>query len=293
MIYTIENDKIRVGIEDKGAQLYSIYGKTTDFEYLYQGKKGFWCGRTPILFPICGRLKDGICTYKGQTYKIPLHGFARSKIFTVTKHTKTKIVFTITEDKKSLKQYPFKFKLDVVYSVKGAKVSMEMNVTNTGDVTLPFSIGGHPGFNIPLEKGARFHDHYLQFAKKTDVHSLIYTPEVLYTGKTAPYKLHKGKILNLKHNLFDVDGVFLANMSDTVTLKSDKAKRFVKLTAPKATHIGFWHDPRRYAPFVCIEPWRGVFALDGVTEDLETKLEMSFLNAGETYNYPIYMQFGE
>ena len=38
MIYTIENDKIKVAIEDKGAQLYSIYGKTTDFEYLYQGK---------------------------------------------------------------------------------------------------------------------------------------------------------------------------------------------------------------------------------------------------------------
>lgn len=293
MIYTIENDKIKVAVSDLGAELQSIYGKSTNFEYLYQGKKGFWVGKSPILFPICGKLYNGEYTLDGKTYSIPLHGFAKKKVFALTKKTKTKIVLTLTEDKKTLKAYPFNFQLDVVYSVKGAKVNMELFVTNTGENTLPFNIGGHPGFNIPLDKGARFNDHYLKFSKKANTKAIVLTPLCYYSGKDEEYKLYKDKIINLRHNLFDNDAIFLCDMDKTVTLMSDKTDRYVKLSAPNATHIGFWHDPRRYAPYVCIEPWHGVPAVEGITDDFMTKLECIKLEKGEKYHYPIYMQFAE
>ena len=37
MIYTIENDSIRVQISDVGAELQSIVGKKDNTEYLWQG----------------------------------------------------------------------------------------------------------------------------------------------------------------------------------------------------------------------------------------------------------------
>ena len=77
MIYTIENDSIRVQISDVGAELQSIVGKKDNTEYLWQGDAQYWSGRAYNLFPICGRLTDGKYTYQGKTYEMNLHGFAR------------------------------------------------------------------------------------------------------------------------------------------------------------------------------------------------------------------------
>ena len=76
MIYTIENDSIRVQISDVGAELQSIVGKKDNTEYLWQGDAQYWSGRAYNLFPICGRLTDGKYTYQGKTYEMNLHGFA-------------------------------------------------------------------------------------------------------------------------------------------------------------------------------------------------------------------------
>ena len=56
MIYVIENDKLKVGVETLGAQLASIYSKETNSEYLWQGDENVWKGRAYNLFPYVGRL---------------------------------------------------------------------------------------------------------------------------------------------------------------------------------------------------------------------------------------------
>ena len=59
MLYTIENEFLKVDINDEGAQMMSLVGKKTGFEYLWQGDATFWASRATVLFPICGRLTDG------------------------------------------------------------------------------------------------------------------------------------------------------------------------------------------------------------------------------------------
>ena len=88
MIYTIENDVLRVDIENIGAELMSIYSKKTGTEYLWQGDKKYWGSRAPLLFPICGRLYKNEYTYKDKKYEMMLHGFARKMAFTVESHSK-------------------------------------------------------------------------------------------------------------------------------------------------------------------------------------------------------------
>ena len=82
MLYSIENDRLRVEINYIGAEMYSIKDKADGFEYLWQGDPQYWSGRAYNLFPICGRITEGRYTYKGGSYDICLHGFARDAAFT-------------------------------------------------------------------------------------------------------------------------------------------------------------------------------------------------------------------
>ena len=61
MIYTIENEFLRVSAEDDGAQLSSVELKENGKEFLWQGDPSVWYGRAPVLFPIIGQLLNMRC----------------------------------------------------------------------------------------------------------------------------------------------------------------------------------------------------------------------------------------
>ena len=47
----IENDFLKVTIDDHGAELVSIYDKEKDREVIWQGDPKFWGRHAPVLFP--------------------------------------------------------------------------------------------------------------------------------------------------------------------------------------------------------------------------------------------------
>ena len=53
MLYTIENDLIRVEIDSLGGEMMSVKTKADDTEYLWQGDPAYWKGRAFHLFPMC------------------------------------------------------------------------------------------------------------------------------------------------------------------------------------------------------------------------------------------------
>lgn len=284
MEHVIENDKLRVTVSDLGAEIRSIYGKTTNFEYLWQGNPEYWKGRATVLFPICGRLTDGKYTYKGKEYRMVLHGFARNREFSVAEKTAEKLVLELKSDEKTLEIYPFEFDFKVTYTLDGATVRTAYTVENTGKENMRFSVGGHPGFNIPLKDGAAFEDHYLEFKNAKACDKLVMSETCYYTGKKEPFPLKDGRILELKHSLFDNDAIFLDGMDDTVTLKCKNGGRNVTVHFNDMTHLGFWHKPHSNAPYVCIEPWRGVPAYDNIVDDFATKAELLEIPAGRKYD---------
>ncbi|MBQ7380665.1 MAG: aldose 1-epimerase family protein, partial [Clostridia bacterium] len=163
MNYIIENSAIRVEISDLGAELMSIVGKKTGFEYLWQGDAEYWSSRASVLFPICGRLTEGKYTYRGKTYEMVLHGFARKQVFTVVEQKADAITFELRPNEASREAYPFDFIFRVIYTLDGASVRTTLAVENPGKENLPFSVGGHPGFNIPFVEGESFEDYYMEF----------------------------------------------------------------------------------------------------------------------------------
>ena len=283
MIYTIENEQIKVDISDRGAEMMSLVGKKTGFEYLWQGNATYWASRATVLFPICGRLTDGKYTFGGETYEMILHGFAKLSDFTVVAHNRESITFELVSSEESRKIYPFDFVLRMTYTLDGASVKTAFEVKNPMDSARPFSVGGHPGFNIPFCEGEAFEDYYLEFACKKDCRRLVMSPTCYYTGETEPMALEDGRILRLRHDLFDNDAIFLEGMCRKVSLKSTKNDRAITVNWGDMTHVGFWQKPHTDAPYVCIEPWHGVPAYDGKIDDFATKNEFIHLPAGEVY----------
>lgn len=284
MLYTIENEQLRVEISDIGAEIMSIVGKKTGHEYLWQGDKTYWGGRATVLFPICGRLTDGKYTYNGKTYEMVLHGFSKLQTHKVIAQTKESITFELSATEETKAIYPFDFIFRMTYTLDGASLKNLFTVINEKEDDLPFSVGGHPGFNIPFVEGERFEDYYLEFENAVPCERLVMSPTCYYTGENEPFPLKDGKILELRHEIFENDAIFLTGTDRTVSLKSKKNDRAVTVKfSDKMNNLGFWQKPNSDAPYVCIEPWQGVPAYDGKIDDFATKNLFTHLKKGETY----------
>lgn len=285
MIHILENEQLRVEIDEHGAQLMSIQEKSTDTEYLWQGDPTYWNSRASLLFPICGRLIEGRYTYQGKNYDMMLHGFIRNVDLTVSAKTENSISFTHTENEATLAQYPFAFRYTVTYTLRGNTIDHSFLVENTGDDTLPFGLGGHPGFNVPLEAGTDFTDYYIEFSDTAPARKLILTDTCFMTDATVPFPLENGKIYRLHHDMFDHDAIFLCDMAKSVTLKSDKTTKAVTVTYNDMSYLGLWHKPKSDAPYLCIEPWTSLPSYDGIVDDMATKKHMTRLAPGQSATY--------
>ncbi|MBO5111154.1 MAG: aldose 1-epimerase family protein [Clostridia bacterium] len=283
MIYSIENEILSVSADTKGGELASVKRKDTGIEYLWQGDAAYWTGRAYNLFPICGRLTEGKYTYRGQTYEMGSHGFVRNSQMTLVEQTERSMTFRLTDSAETMAQYPFSFVFDVTYTLVENKLIHRFTVKNTGDDELLFTLGGHPGFNLPLGDDVPFEDWYLEFDAPCKPEYIVFSAACLCDGY-APYALKDDCVMPLRHDLFDNDAIFLKDTAKGVTLKSDRSTHGVHVAYPDMTHVGVWHKPKTDAPYVCIEPWYGVPSDDGVIDDFSTKRGMLRLLPGETYS---------
>ena len=283
MDYIIQNDYLTVSISDLGAELTSI--KTVDgHEYLWQGDAKYWSGQAPIMFPICGRLFGGEYTYLGKTYSMPNHGFARKSVFTLKAASKSSVTLELLSNEETRAQYPFDFAFDVTFSLCDNRLDVKYEVKNKESARdLIFSVGGHPAFNVPIDKGVNFEDCYVEFNKPCEALRVDFSETCFLTHNDKVYNEKGTKRIDLKHSLFDDDAIFLYNVAKEIKLASEKTSRSVTMYFNGMKYIGLWHAPKTDAPYVCIEPWTGIPATDGITDDLLTKAEMIHLPVGYTY----------
>lgn len=284
MNYTIENEYLKVEVADRGAEMQSLIGKKSGFEYLWQGDSTYWGNRATVLFPICGRLFEGKYTWKDKTYEMVLHGFAKLSTFTVVEHKTDEITFELRASEETRACYPFDFILRMTYTLDGATVRTGFYVENPSEEDLPFSVGGHPGFNVPFCAGETFEDYTLAFGCEKPAERMLCSAACLNTGRKERYPLRDGKYIDLRHDMFDDDAIFLTNMCKKVSLCSQKNDRSVTVHFEDMVYLGLWHKPHTEAPYICIEPWHGFPAYDGKTDDFATKFEMMHLEKGASYS---------
>ena len=283
MIYTIENQSLKVSVETKGAQLKSIFSKDTGVEYLWQGDGKYWTGRAYNLFPFVGRFAEGKYVVEGNEYAMDRHGFARGSEFDLVEKTQTSLLFEIKDTEQTLAIYPFKFIFTVKFDILGKKLTVTYGVNNTGKNTMYFGLGGHPGFNVPFD-GGKFEDYFIEFEKEGCPTQIIANEKGLMTAERKALELEKGKIIRLEHNLFDNDAIIMQDVCKTVYLKGKATNRSIKVSYPDMEYVGLWHMPKTDAPYLCIEPWMTLPSPDGKPEVLETKEHIGKVEPSKSFS---------
>ena len=80
---TIKNECLTAIINEFGAELKSL--TLEDKEYIWPGNPAVWAGSCPLLFPVCGGLKNDKYVLNGKEYFLEKHGYIRFKTFEVEK----------------------------------------------------------------------------------------------------------------------------------------------------------------------------------------------------------------
>jgi galactose mutarotase-like enzyme len=274
----INNDKLAVSINEKGAELQSI--RLNGNEYLWQADAAYWGKHSPVLFPIVGELKNGVYFFKDKKYKLSRHGFSRDKTFEAQQLSPTSAVFTLRSSPETLEVYPFHFTFKVEYAIDDETLSCTYHVENIGDSDMYFSVGGHPAFNVPLMKGLQYTDYFLEFSKdeKLACHLLH---KGLVTDNTEQVALFN-KTLQLKQSLFYTDAVVLKHIkSNEIKLYSEKDAHGLKFKFDGFPYFGIWAAVD--APFVCLEPWCGIADNTHHDHQLVRKEGINKLAAGEQW----------
>lgn len=261
----LENESIQVGIKSMGAELYSVRHKKFHLEYMWSGDPAVWGKTSPVLFPIVGTLKENKYTYKGTAYSLSRHGFAREQDFKVMDQSKTEATFAITSDAGTLLKYPFPFRLSMHYKISGGLLEVAYKVENTGTEEMYFSLGAHPAFAVPLEKGVQYDDYYLIFDQRESAPRWPISVAGLIES-TPQSLLNNSDMLSLNKNLFSQDALVLKHLkSKSVSLKSGKGSHGLDFDFASFPYLGIW--AAKGGDFVCIEPWCGI--ADSVTHDQE------------------------
>ncbi len=280
MIHTIQNEFLKVDISSRGAELMSIQS-SDGTEYLWQGDPKYWPDRALTIFPYVARLTKGCYTYQGKTYHMPIHGFAPTAEFCVEEQKEDSISFLLESNEEFYKMYPFLFRFLVRYLLEKNTLHVEMKVENVDEKPLFFGFGGHPGINVPLEKGLFFEDYRLEFPA-CEPRRVEFTEDHFVTGVEDLFSLIEGK-LPLSHSMFDEDAIVLKRVLGQVTLRSEKGTKGVTMYAKDFPILGFWHMLKTDAPYVCLEPWSSLPSHQDVIEDLEKQEDLIRLEAGKSY----------
>lgn len=255
MISELKNKNITIKVRSLGAELSSL--RKNNNEYIWNGDPKFWSGQSPVLFPIIGNLVNGIARIEGKEYTLGNHGFARKTDFKLLEATEKKLVYSLKYNSTTLTMYPYKFDLQLTYTLNENSVNISYKVINLDDKNIYFQLGTHPSFNCPSSDNSSFSDYFLEFNKfETLKRNFCDSSNLLIENKEVSLLENSNKI-ELNHSMF-YDGALLIRdiKSNSISLKNKNNLRTINISNENFPYLGIWQP--KDAPFICIEPWYGL-----------------------------------
>lgn len=272
---TIKNDYLTATILKKGAELRSL--KTADGkEYIWQADPAVWGSSAPIMFPVCGSLRDDEYTLDGKTYKMSKHGFAKTSLFDVEKKSDSSVTFLLKSSEQTKEVYPFDFEFRVVFSLSEKRLLVRYEVTNLGKENMLFSVGTHEAFSTP--EGIEEYD--VVFPEKEKLYSYDLKGPLLGNSKT--FMGLSEDTIHLKYDLFDVDTlIFKDIVSRSAILQKRDGERAVRLEFDGFFNFMLW--TKKNAEYICMEAWNGTPDPYNTDKNFRKKLGIQKVSPSSTY----------
>jgi galactose mutarotase-like enzyme len=253
---TIENQNLKVSLNELGAELTSVYDKATHLELLYQ-KDGAWPHQDVVLFPFIGPAKD--YQVNGQSYSCPTnHGFARTSTFAQVALNGDSVTLRIQDSDDTKLCYPFAFALTVTYALGKNGLKRSYLLTNKGTDPLPCALGDHAAYK------AHFGSAVLHLGSTP----LTYLPRTNFVLHD-PLPFEKGgDLLLLKEDFAKYETIVLLNPRHPIALSTGFGERITyHFHSP---YLALW-SPSADSDFLCVEPWWGLSAYEGMPLELKAR----------------------
>lgn len=269
---TLENKFLKLSFKEHGAELVSVYHKELEREILWNGDKTYWNQSSPHLFPIVGKVFNHQYKVDGITYDMKQHGFLRHQDLEVIEETDSKIVFLFESNEETLAIYPYKHAVEITFTLEGKRVEVEWKVINRDDHKMYYSIGAHPGFAVD-----KTHDYVVEYEIDGPTQK-----GVLGDGYFKEFIDWKVEPLEINEETFVDDAVMYTGV-EAVSLIDKTTGYRIRCDFKGFEYIAIWSTLRtgEMAPFVCIEPWRGIVDDFGGFDDISDKRGIQSIEAGE------------
>lgn len=170
----------------------------------------------PILFPFPGRIPRGVFTWDGQEYRLPagdgrgnaIHGFVLDRPWRVVEQDEQKVVgefHASKDDPQVLDLWPTDFRVRATYSLHLTTLSCLIEIDNPDTKHLPFGLGTHPYFQLPLG-GSRRDDCLVTLPVREEWE----LSEMLPTGNRVPVRDAARLQQGIRFGDMQFDNVFTA-----------------------------------------------------------------------------------
>ncbi len=280
MIVTLSSPHLKAQVSADGAELVRLQDEQ-ERDLLWNGDPAFWTGRSPLLFPIIGRVRNDRIRVNGSEHELPKHGFARISRFEAVEAHPNRCQFRLASDETTLNQYPFPFRLDVAYAIEAATLTITASATNTGASAMPVSFGFHPAFLWPLPYGAPREAHEIRF--EHDEPAPIRRPVDGLLSHQAEASPVQDRKLALHDSLFAADAIVFDQLKSRSVVYGAPGSGSIHVGFPEMPHLGVWTKPG--SGFICIEPWQGHADPEGFEGELASKPGIVLIQPGGTRNF--------
>jgi galactose mutarotase-like enzyme len=272
---TIENEFFSVSVDEVGALLTSVISKKDGKELLWQKNPEFWPNQDVIIFPVIGLPQYDV---EGKSYACKTrHGFARSQIFSLKEKKKDSVTLELTENPETLAAYPFAFVLDATLTLKGDTLIRTIKVINKSKKPLPFALGLHQAFQAKYDGTGAIH-----FDK---------APKQYYPMPAGWIKAPEASI----YHQDEVLDKALWKDNDTWILPDDQhyqidVKSGLGYTMKyrfEAPSIAIWSCAKAGGDYLCVEPWWGFSAYEGMPKEISERQDENIINKEKTFTLKI------
>jgi len=219
----------------------------------------------PILFPFPNRIRDGRFSWNGKEYVLPgtdkwgnaIHGLCMDRPWRVIRQSGDFVTgqFQLSVDAPDrVELWPSDFVIEVDYELVRSRLLSRFRISNPGIHKLPWGLGTHPYFKVPLDAKSRVEDCLVEVPAK----SLWELVDCLPTGRRIPVNeendLREGAYLSvLKLDDVYTDLEYEGPQFDCLVL-DERAGLQITLTCPPIfREIVAFTPPNRAA--VCLEPY--------------------------------------